>query len=185
MPKTHIASQVMPVNVNGTIQNVEVWFKDADARELIENLGHAVYWIGVTTTVLTDGATTNPITVNSESVEARLGGMASYDGSEFVWNGTAWQELGQNNFGALAFKSSATGTYTPAGSVTISKGADTTQSVTPFGAAGELAYFTVDSETATFHPGTLASGGTAVSVITERGTDTASFSGTQATITVS
>lgn len=184
MPTTYMSKITLDVKVNGEIVPVEYTIKDAEAREMIEDLGHAVYWIGVTTTALTDGATTNPITVNSESVTARLGGMASYDGSEFVWNGSAWQELGKNNFGALAFKSSASGAYTPAGSVAITKGSDTTASVTPFGSAGELSYFTVSGETATFHAGTLASGGTPVTVVTERGTDTASFTGTAATITV-
>ena len=156
---------------------------------MIEDLGHALYWMGVTTDALTDGATTNPITINSESVEAKLGGMASYDGSEFVWNGSAWQELGKNNFGALAFKSSASGTYTPAGSVAITQGTDTTDTVTPFGTAGTLpdAYYTVSGETATFNfsAGSLPTAGSDVTVITARGTDTAAFTGTEATITVS
>jgi hypothetical protein len=168
---------------------VEYTIKDAEARELIEEIGHAIYWIGVTTTALTDGATTNPITVNSESVTANLGGMASYEGSEFVWNGSAWQELGKNNFGALAFKSSASATYTPAGSVSITQGTDTTASVTPFGTAGSLpdAYFTVSGETATFNwdAGALPTAGTDVDVVTAAGAVSATFSGTEATITVS
>ena len=155
---------------------------------MIEDLGHALYWIGVTTTALTDGDTTNPITVNSESVTAKLGGMASYSGSEFVWNGSAWQEMGKNNFGALAFKSSASGSYTPAGTVAITQGADTTDSVTPISGVGTLpaATWTVSSETATFafDAGTLPTAGSAVTVITARGTDTAAFTGTAATITV-
>ena len=145
MAVNYLSKLTLPVKVNGTVQNVEYTIKDAEARELIEALGHAVYWIGVTTTALTDGATTNPIQVNGESVTATIGGMASYGGSEFVWNGTAWQELGKNNFGALAFKSSASGSYTPAGSVNVTKGNDTKSNVTPFGTAGTLpeSYFTV------------------------------------------
>lgn len=116
--------------------------------------------------------------------------MASYSGSEFVWNGSAWQELGKNNFGALAFKSSASGSYTPAGSVSITQGADTTASVTGIASVGTLpdAYFTVSGETATFNwsAGTLpAADASATTVITARGTDTAAFTGTEATITVS
>lgn len=184
MPATYLSKITLDVNVNGTVTPVEYTIKDAEAREMIENLGHAVYWMGVTTTALTDGATTNPIQINGESKTATLGGMASYSGSEFVWNGTAWQELGKNNFGALAFKSSASGDYTPAGSVAITKGSDTTASVTPFGTAGDLPYFTVSGETATFHAGSLPAGGTPVTVVTQRGTDTATFTGTAATITV-
>lgn len=188
MPAVYLSKLTLPVNVNGEIQNVEYTIKDAEARQLIEEIGHAIYWIGVTTTALTDGDTTNPITVNGESVTAKLGGMASYSGSEFVWNGSAWQEMGKNNFGALAFKSSASGDYTPAGSVAITKGTDTTDSVTGVASVGTLpdAYFTVSGETATFNwsAGTLPTADTAKTFMTARGDDTAAFSGTAATITV-
>ena len=184
-----LSKLTLPVNVGGTVQNVEYELKDAGARELIEQIGHAIYWIGVTTDALTDGATTNPITVNGESITAKLGGMASYSGSEFVWNGTAWQEMGKNNFGALAFKSSASGTYTPAGTVAITKGTDTTDSVTGIASVGTLpdAYFTVSGETATFNwsAGTLPQADAAAKTfLTARGDDTAAFTGTEATITV-
>ena len=190
MPATNYLSKLtIPVNVSGTVTNVEYTIKDAEARQLIEDIGHAIYWIGVTTTELTDGSTTNPIVVNSENVTAKLGGMASYSGSEFVWNGSAWQELGKNNFGALAFKSSAEGTYTPGGSVSITQGTDTTASIVGVSANGTLpdAYFTVSGETATFvwSQGALPTLATSVDAITARGADTASFSGTEATITVS
>ena len=188
MPAVYLSKLTLPVNVDGTLQNVEYTIKDAEARQMIEDIGHALYWVGVTTTELSDGATTNPIQVNGQSVTVNLGGLASYSGSEFVWNGSAWQEMGKNNFGALAFKSSASGDYTPAGSVTVTEAADTTQSVTPFGSAGTLpdATWSISGETATFafDAGTLPSGGTAVDVVTQSGTRTASFSGTAATITV-
>ena len=190
MPATYMSKIVLPIDVSGTITNVEFTLKDAEARQMIEDLGHALYWVGVTTTALTDGDTTNPITVNSESVTVNLGGLASYSGSEFVWNGSAWQEMGKNNFGALAFKSSASGDYTPAGSVSITPGTDSTATVTGISSVGTLpeAYFTVSGETATFNfsAGTLQTADAqATTVITARGTDTASFTGTAATITVS
>ena len=188
MPAAYSSKITLPVNVDGTITNVEYTIKDAEARQLIEDIGHALYWVGVTTSELVDGATTNPITVNGESVTVKLGGMSSYSGSEFVWNGSAWQELGKNNFGALAFKSSASGSYTPAGTITVDDGADTTASVTPFGSAGSLpaASWTISGETATFtfDAGALPTAGTAVDVVTASGARTATFSGTAATITV-
>ncbi len=188
MPAVYLSKLTLPVNVGGTITNVEHTIKDAEARQLIEDIGHAIYWIGVSSDALTDGATTNPITVNGDSVTAKLGGMASYSGSEFVWNGSAWQEFGKNNFGALAFKSSASGDYTPAGSVNVTQAEDTTASVTPFGSAGTLpaATWTVSGETATFafDAGSLPTAGTAVDVVTAAGAVSASFSGTAATITV-
>lgn len=188
MPQ-YLSKLTLPVNVDGSIIPVEYTIKDAEAREMIEDLGHVLYWVGVTTTELTDGDTTNPIMVGGESVTVNLGGMASYSGSEFVWNGSAWQEFGKNNFGALAFKSSASGDYTPAGSIAVTEAADTTESVTPFGSAGTLpaATWSVSGETATFafNAGTLPTAGTAVDVVTQSGTRTAAFTGTAATITVS
>ena len=185
----YLSKITIPVNVSGEVMNVEYTIKDAEARALIEDLGHAIYWIGVTTTVLTDGATTNPISIDKgeatpESVTAKLGGMATYEGTEFVWNGTAWQEFGKNNFGALAFKSSASGDYTPSGTVNVTKGADTKATVTPFGTVGTIPSWTVSGETAIFDPGSAATAGTAVDVVTESGSVSATFTGTASTITV-
>lgn len=180
-----ISKLALPVEVNGSIQTVEYDIKDAVARERIAQLGKALYWVGVTTTALADGATTNPITVDNEQVTVQAGAVAQYNGTEFVWSGSAWQTLGEGNLGALAYKSSASATYTPAGGVSITKGNDTTANVTPFGTAGSLPAWTVSGETATFSAGTLPTAGTAVAVVTESGTDTATFAGTEATITVS
>lgn len=92
--------------------------KDATARESIKNLTGYTKFLGVTTTELTDGATTNPITVNNESVTATSGAIATYGSKEFIWNGTAWQEFGDmSSIGALGRKDSASGSYTPKGTV--------------------------------------------------------------------
>lgn len=85
--------------------------KDATARELIADLESYTDFLGVTTTALTDGATTNPITINNESVTAKKGNIVTYSNKEFIFNGTAWQEFGDlSGLGALAFKNSASGT---------------------------------------------------------------------------
>ena len=60
---------------------------------LQQGLGGVTYK-GVTTTELTDGSTTNPIVIDGQEVEAEVGDFVAYDGKEFVWNGDAWQELG-------------------------------------------------------------------------------------------
>ena len=178
----------LPILVEGVVQNITYDFKDATARQMITDLGHALYWVGVTETELTDGDTTNPIMVNSAAVTAGLGGVASYYGTEFVWNGSAWQEFGNNNLGDLAFKSSASADYTPAGSVTVTpaKEADTTASITPIASVGTLPVFSVADEVLTYTPGTLPTAGTAVDAVTAVGaiTATAAFLGTQTTITV-
>ena len=191
MPDSNpLISQItIPVDVEGTITNVTYDIKDATARQFIEDIGDAVYWMGVTTTELVDNTTTtNPITINGNAITASIGGMAQYQGEEFIWNGSTWQSVGENNFGALAFKDSASGSYTPAGSVTVTpaKAADTTTSITPFGSAGTAPSMTVSGETLTFNPGTVATAGTAVDVVTAVGaiTATAAFIGTGSTITV-
>lgn len=173
----------LPTGTDGAL--VEYDIKDQGARDLISALGDAVQWLGVTTTELTDGATTDPITIGGESVDAVTGGMAQYNGEEFIWNGSAWQSVGKNNFGSLAFQNSASGSYTPAGTVEITKGADTTSSVTPIDGVGTLPSWTVAGEVATFSAGTLPTAGAAVTVVTASGTDTAAFTGTADTITVS
>ena len=92
---------------------------DAGARELIEELEAYTDYLGVTTTEITDGATTNPITIGGESVTAKKGNIVNYGSKEFIFNGTAWQEFGDlSALGALAYKDSASGSYTPAGTMT-------------------------------------------------------------------
>lgn len=91
---------------------------DAGARELIADLQNYTDYLGVTTTTISDGSTTNPITINNTSVTAKKGNIVNYGSKEFIWNGSAWQEFGDlSGLGSLAFKNSASGTYTPSGSV--------------------------------------------------------------------
>lgn len=96
--------------------------KDAQARDDIEDIKSAIsggiVFIGETTTALTDGATTNPITINGASVTAIQGNLTVYSSKEFLFDGTKWIEMGDLSLlGALAFKDSASGSYTPAGTV--------------------------------------------------------------------
>ena len=181
----------LEVEVEGQKQLVTFDLQDAGARELIEALGDAVYWIGVTTDALTDGATTNPITVNGESKTAKLGGMAQYSGEEFIWNGSAWQSVGKNNFGALAFKNSASGDFTPQGDVSapaITVTGDSTGTVNSITDVGTLPAWTVSGTKATFNAGSLPTKGADQTVVTATGTITASaptFTGTQGSVSVS
>ena len=62
----------------------------------IDELGDVLSWLGVTTTALSDGSTANPIVINGKNVTAKDGGVTSYDGIEYVFNGTAWQEFGRD-----------------------------------------------------------------------------------------
>ena len=81
-------------------------------------LSGGVVFRGETTTALTDGATTNPITINGNSYTAVQGDLVISGKKEFVFDGTHWIELGDlDALGDLAWKDSASGSYTPAGTV--------------------------------------------------------------------
>lgn len=187
MPTNYMSVITLPVDVAGVITPITFTIKDQEARDLIAGMGSAIIWIGVTTTPISDGDSTNPITINGQSVTAVGGNMTAYDGTEFVWDteSAVWQAFGTGNLGNLAYQDSASGDYTPAGSVTLTETvAPTTTTVNSISDAGESPYFTVSGETATFHVGTLPTKGTDTTVLTSAGTHTAAFTGTQATITV-
>jgi hypothetical protein len=74
-----------------TFNGVTYDLKDAVARE---TMAGAIKILGTTTTALTDEATTNPITVNSESVTAVQNDAVFYNSKEFVFDGTYWHEFG-------------------------------------------------------------------------------------------
>lgn len=170
--------------------------KDATARELIAQIDGYTAYLGVTTTALTDGATTNPITINGESVTAKSGNIVNYGSKEFIFNGTNWNEFGDlSGLGDLAFKDSASASYTPAGSVslsttnrtaTVSKASSGTATYTPEGsvstptitvtpstttvnsitAVGSMPTYTVASETLTITAGATPTKGENTTVVT-------------------
>lgn len=51
-------------------------------------------YLGVTTTALSDGATTNPIMIDGESVTAKKDDYVTYNSKDFIFNGTTWHEVG-------------------------------------------------------------------------------------------
>jgi hypothetical protein len=56
--------------------------------------GDGVHFRGSTSTALTDGATTNPITIDGSSYTAVMGDMVIYSNKEFLFDGTSWHEMG-------------------------------------------------------------------------------------------
>lgn len=83
----------------------EYLIKDAEARQLIENLGSPTHFAGVTTSALTDGSTTNPIQVGGKSYTAVAGDVVAAGNKEFIFDGTKWLEFGDmSNLGQLAYK---------------------------------------------------------------------------------
>lgn len=114
-------NKVSKLNIGGA----DYYIKDAAAREEIEKLSAYTKFLGVTTTALTDGATTNPIIINEKEVTAKSGDIVIYQSGEFIFNGTAWAEFGdlsglKDQLGNLAYNDTATGEYTPSGSIKVS-----------------------------------------------------------------
>ena len=113
--------------------------KDATARAAIDALSGYVTYAGVTTTALSDGSTTNPVVINGQNVTATTGTIVTYGNKEFVWNGSAWQEFGDlSALGAMANADTASGSYTPAGSVNLTNG-NVKATVSP-AASGQATY---------------------------------------------
>lgn len=187
MPNQLVYQLTVPIEINGVIQDVTFDIADSEARARLAELGEALYWVGVTTSVLSDGDTTNPIVVNGENVTVRKGGVAQASGTEYAWNGNAWQTLAPGNLGTLAYQNSATGSYTPAGNVSVEQGTDTKTTVNSIVAIGTLPSATYDAteHMLTFHPGTLPTKGADTQVVTASGTRSATFAGTAGTVTVS
>lgn len=149
---------------NGTTYNI----KDANARKRIEALESFTTYLGVTTTALTDGATTNPITINGQSVTAQSGNIVLYGNQEFIFDGTHWNQFGDlSSLGSLAYKNTASGSFTPAGTVSQPTfNGDTMNSTGSFTPAGSVkltnsnktaAVSTAESGAVTYTPdGTVA-----------------------------
>lgn len=163
-----------------TLPDASVYnLKDAYARTEITNIktdiSKATHWVGVTTTALSDGDTTHQtIVINGSNYTAKNGDIAAYQPSglpmaEFIFNKPsssstgAWQLFGDqsaSSLGSLAYANSASGSFTPSGTVTkptfTGTEATITSSFTPEG--------TISMNTYT--PAGSVSGGVSVSMNT-------------------
>ena len=187
---------------NGTVYDIE----DKIARQQASG---GIVLRGATTTELTDGATTNPITIDGESYTAQNQDAVFYGNKEFVFDGTSWHEFGDmSGLGDLAMKDNASGSFTPAGSISVNaasgsgtsytpegtvsaptisvSSAGATENITPFGSAGTLPELTMTVSngnlTFGFSKGTLPTAGTTVAVKTGDAAYSASapaFTGTE------
>lgn len=100
--------------------------KDATARSTISTITNSIsggiHYRGVTTTALTDGATTSPIKINNADYAPQTGDIVIYGQLEFIYavtgNTSSWHEFGSTgSLKALAFADTADGDYTPKGTV--------------------------------------------------------------------
>lgn len=171
----------------------------------VSKLSNATHWLGVTTTTLTDGSTTNPITIGGQSVTAVSGDIVQdSNANEYIFNGTAWQALGSSVGTLKAFAYADTGdvTITPKGS-NASSSVSGTCSVTPSGSvsgtavtltsssvgsvtdAGSMPTYTVSNGVLTIGAGTVP---TVSSVSVATGVDTVTdptFTGSASSGTIS
>ena len=135
--------------------------KDAVARAAIADLQGFTKFLGTTTTALTDGSTTNPITINGESVTAVAGDIALYGNKEFIFNGTAWNEFGDlSALGDLA-QYDAVNVAISGGNVTLDTA--TVNSITD---VGSMPTFTVSNEILTITGGSVPTKGSDTTVAT-------------------
>lgn len=164
--------------------------KDAEARQAIADLEAYSDYLGVTTSEIADGSTTNPIVINGESKTAVKGNIVNKGSKEFIWNGSAWQEFGDMSaIGALGYLDTASGDFTPAGTITGTNVSysPTSQNIDELDSVGTLPSFTVSGEVLTLAPGTLPTKKQTTSVVTALGDPTitqGTFVGTAGTVTV-
>lgn len=98
---------------SGTVYDI----KDTIARQ---TAGGGLQFKGVTTTALTDGASTSTYSVGGENITAANGDLVVYGSKEFLFSTSdnKWHELGDNTaLRDLAYQDTASATYTPAGTV--------------------------------------------------------------------
>lgn len=191
---------------SGTTYNIKDATARSDIQEIRNLISSGVHYIGTTTTALTDGATTNPIVIGGKNVTAKSGDLTIYGAKEFIFSDSdsKWHEFGDmGSLKALAFKDSASGSYTPAGSVSAPTITVTPSSVTmrSIATTGELPECTlpefsasVANETLTlgwtageFDAGSLPEMGTSQDVLTAVSAKASkpTFTGTAGTVTVS
>jgi hypothetical protein len=162
--------------------------KDAKAREDIEALQSAVAggitFVGVTTTAISDGSTTSSITVNNATHAATKGDLVFYGDKEFVWDGTKWIEFGDlGTLGALAYKNSASGSYTPAGSV--SKPTFTGDSMTSTGSFTPAGSVTVSTNSTANKTATVSAASSGTATYTPAGSvSQPTFTGSSTSVSV-
>ena len=165
-----------------------LWIKDAEAQASIEDIyskiSGGLHYLGKSTTPIADGDATGPWVIDgvtyvvSGAVDPQknlaAGDIVIYGESEFIWSGASgkWQEFGSTgSLGALAFKDSASGDYTPAGtnaaSVVTFTGTADSNFVTGYNNDGVAPSFTEGSFSAgslpsftegTFTPASLGTG---------------------------
>ena len=144
--------------------------KDASARSAIAALtgGDAVVFVGVSSTALTDGGTQTP-TVDGDEVTPAAGQLFFYGTEEFIWGtDSKWHALGSlDSLGDLAYKDAASGSYTPAG--TVSQPTFSGSSMTATGTFTPEGGVTVSTKTTTNKTADVSPSGSGTATYTPAG----------------
>ena len=144
--------------------------KDASARSAIAALtgGDAVVFVGVSSTALTDGGTQTP-TVGGDEVTPTTGQLFFYGTEEFIWGADSkWHALGSlDSLGDLAYKDAASGSYTPAG--TVSQPTFSGSSMTATGTFTPEGGVTVSTKTTTNKTADVSPSGSGTATYTPAG----------------
>lgn len=194
---------------SGTVYDIV----DQGARDLIKEILNFTEYIGVTTSPITEGSTINPILIDGDEVTAVAGNVVTLSSSDPETNGTEWifsstgkwQNFGKlSGLGSLAFKDSASGSFTPAGTIstptfsgeamtssgsytpegTVSDVAIGTKTIKQFKTQGQLTNFAVSNGILEITDGVLPTGED-VTVGSGSVTTQPSFSGTAKSVSVS
>ena len=165
MPKKYISKVKIPGDT------AIYYIKDDEARDLIAQLGDFTAYLGVTTTALSDGSTTNPITIDGESVTAVAGNIVSYNDTttslytakDFIFNGTKWQEFASpTKLGKFAYVNKGTATFVP----NVAKSGTVTAASATLAATARPATFSTTAVTGATAIKTVSSVTTNANVIT-------------------
>lgn len=158
--------------LSGTTYNI----KDEAARNSIASIqaltdGEMIF-LGYSSTAITDGSSTNPISIGGVNVTAVHGNVVLYGDKEFIFHedDDKWHEFGSyGDIGDLGYKATASASYTPGGSVTKPTFSGTQATIsTDFTIAGSVAIST-GSGTANYTPaGTIGTPTITVTPSTEK-----------------
>lgn len=77
----------------------------------------AMHFIGISTTIITDGGTENPTIADYTGTAKTAGNVVLYENKEFLWTGSAWELLGDE--GSYALKTTTVNGKALSGNITL------------------------------------------------------------------
>lgn len=123
--------------------------KDTVAREAASGV---LKFYGITSTELTDQATTTTYVINGETHIAANGDLVIYGSKEFIYttSDNKWHELGDSTtLGALAYKNSASGSYQKVSNVTVTTNSTENKTTTVSAASSGTTTYTPNGSVGT------------------------------------